>query len=168
MNTQYKLSNELEKWAWLKHHLEAESFDAVALMSALESETEIPECLLEIGEEALALEALAVAARERAKQIQARAARLEDKADRLRRVISATMINTQIDKPIQGPTMTLSLRKGQRDLVIMDESKIPLTFYDDAQPKLNKRRVRDALDRGEAVEGAQLGNGGSSVTIRAA
>jgi hypothetical protein len=166
MNTQVKLSQELEKWSWLRHHLEAENFDAVALMSALESETEIPECLLEIAEDALALEALAASARERAKAITQRAARLEDKADRLRRIIAATMNNAQIDKPIQGPTMTLSLRKGQRDLVIMDESKIPLTFYDDATPKLNKRRLREHLDLGNQVEGAQLGNGGSSVSIR--
>lgn len=168
MNTQVKLSAELEKWSWLRHHLEAENFDAVALMSALESETEIPECLLEIAEEALALEALAVAARARAKQVQERAARMEDKAERLRRIVSATMINAQIDKPIQGPSMTLSLRKGQRDLVIMDQSKIPAEFYDDAAPKLNKRRLRDALDMGREVEGAQLGNGGQSVSIRVA
>lgn len=166
MNQQTKLSRELEKWAWLRHHLEAENFDGVALLSALESETEIPECLLEIGEEVVATEKLAEVARERAKQMKERASRLEDRAERLRRVITATMVNNQIDKPIQGPTMTLSKRSGGRGVIITDMTKIPKEYFDDAEPKLNKRRLREAMDLlGKTVEGAQLENGGASVTI---
>lgn len=165
MNTQVKLSAELEDWAWLRHHLEQENFDAVALMSALESETHIPECLLELAEEAIAVEKQVAAAKERAKEITERAGRLAEKAEKLRRVITATMVNARIDKPIQGPTLTISKRIGGRGLIITDQTKIPKEYYDDAEPKLSKQRVRDALDMGKNVPGATLSNGGFSCAI---
>lgn len=165
MNQQVRLKAEIAKWDWLRPHLEAENFDAVALMTALESETDIAECLVELAEAALEAEALAEAARVRAKQITERASRLELKGEKLRRIIVNAMIQARIDEPIRTATMTLSKRPGQRDLVIMDETKIPKAFYDDVEPKLNRRRLRDALDNGQQVEGAQLGNGGASCTI---
>ena len=52
MNTQVKLSAELEKLAWLKAKLGADEFDAVDLICILESETDLKEILLEIAESA--------------------------------------------------------------------------------------------------------------------
>lgn len=166
MNAVKKLSDELNRWGWMKPHLEAEEFDAVALMSALESETNVLECLLKIGEAAVEAEGLAAAARARAKEIGERAVRLETRGEKLRRVIVATMQNLQMDKPIVGPTITLSKRLRGRDLIVTDVTKIPQEYFDDTQPKLNKRRLRDAMaDQGIQVEGAQLDNGGYSVAI---
>ena len=166
MNTQTKLSIELGKWAWLRGHLEAEEFDAVALMTALESETDVAECLLELAEAALEADALAAAARARAKQITERASRHEIKGEKLRRVILNAMIQANITKPIRGDNLTLSKRSRGRELIVTDVTKIPKEYFDDADPKLNKRRLRDAMaDQGKVVDGAQLDNGGASVAI---
>lgn len=159
MNAVKKLSAELQKWAWMKPHLEAEEFDPVAMLSALESETNVPECLLELAEAAVEAEALAEQARARAKQIQERAYRLEWRGEKLRAVIASTMRNLQMDKPIVGPTLTVSTREGGRGLIVTDVTKIPKKYFDDADPKLNKRRLRDDLVFGEQVEGATLDNG---------
>lgn len=165
MNAVQKLSAEVQRWAWMKPHLEAENFDAVAMMSALESETDIPECLLELGEAALEAEALAAAAKARAKEITERAGRLVEKAQKLRRIITVTFINAGIDQPIRGPGLTLSKRATGRSVIITDVNKIPKEYFDDAEPKLNKLRVHNALSDGTAIDGASLSNGGEAVAI---
>lgn len=165
MNQQTKLSVELEKWAWLKVHLQAEDFDAAALRSALESETNIPECLLEIAEEAVECRHLAEAAKARAKQLSERAGRLETKAEKLRQVINMTFQQAGITEPIRGPNLTLSKRPSGRSVIITDQTKIPKEYFDDADPKLNKLRLHNALSDGTKIEGAELSNGGETVAI---
>jgi hypothetical protein len=164
MNQQVRLSAELEKWAWLKRSLEAESFDAVKLVEVMQSETDVEECLLEIAESALQDEYFVDAIRLRVKELQERASRLGERAEKKRRVVTATMQNLQLEK-VEGPNMTLGLRDGGRGVIVADPTKIPKQYFNDADPKLDKRRLRDALESGEKIEGAQLPNGGKSVTI---
>jgi len=163
MNQQVRLSAELEKWAWLKARLEAESFDAVSLVEAMQSETDVEECLLEIAESALQDEHSISAIKARIKELQERANRIDERAEKKRRVVTATMQNLQLEK-IDGANLTLSLRNGGRGVIVTDPTKIPKQYFNDADPKLDKRRLRDALELGP-VAGAQLPNGGKSVTI---
>lgn len=166
MNQQVKLSAELEKWGWLRPRLEADDFDAVSLMSALESETNIKECLLEIAESAIEDEHSVQAVKARIKELQERASRLAERAEKKRRIVTGTMQNLEINDPIQGPTLTLSLRAGSRGVIVTDLAKIPKEYFDDADPKLNKRRLFAAMDGGAKVDGAELPNMGSkSVAI---
>jgi hypothetical protein len=97
------------------------------------------------------------------KELQERASRLSERAEKKRRVVTATMQNLQLEK-IDGPNLTLSLRNGGRGVIVTDAAKIPKQFFNDAEPKLDKRRLREALELGK-VDGAQLPNGGKSVTI---
>ena len=163
MNEQ-ALKYELAKWEWMKPHLEDENFDAVAMMSALESETNITECLLEIAESAIADEHSVEAIQSRIKELQERASRLTNRAEKKRRVISATMQNLEIPK-IEGPNATLSMRKGGRELIIMDEALIPCGYFVPQPEKLDRRKLKEDLET-MTVPGAQLNNGASSVTIR--
>lgn len=167
MNAHAKLSVELAKWDWLKPHLQAEQFDAVALMSALESETDLKECLVEIAESALEDKMTAEVIRQRIKQLQERCSRIETREEKKRRVIAAAMQHADVQS-ITGEALTLSMRRGGRDLVVMDAEKIPAEYYTPQPPKLDKRKLRDALDQGAQVDGAQLDNGSYSVTIRTA
>jgi hypothetical protein len=161
MNTQVKLSAELEKWAWLRAKLEAENFDATNLMLCLESETDIAEILLEIAESALEDEGAAEVCKARIKALQERASRLEKRAEKKRIVIGATMRNACItDKPIHGPTMTLSFRKGSRDVIVKDQAKLPKKYMRiiPEEERIDMKSLRFALENGEPVEGAQLAN----------
>lgn len=170
MNTQVKLSQELEKWAWLRAKLEAESFDATNLMLVLESETELPEILTEIAESALEDEGHAEVCKARAKALQERASRLEKRAEKKRLVIGRTMQHACItDKPINAPTMTLSFRKGSRDVIVTDEKKLPSKYKRiiPEEERIDMKYLRSMLENGEKVEGAQLANDYTvSCTIR--
>ncbi len=163
MNQQYKLSNELEKWAWLRKKLGADDFDAVTLVEIIQSETDIEECLLEIGESAVEDEHSVEALKARIKELTARGNRIGERAEKKRRIISSTMQNLQLEK-VDGPNMTLSLREGGRGVIVTDQTKIPKEYFNDPEPKLDKKRLREALEAGP-VEGAQIPNGGKSVTI---
>lgn len=164
MNQQVKLSAELAKWDWLKEKLGAEDFDAVTLIEIIQSETDIEECLLEIAESAIEDEHSITAIKARMHELQERASRLQNRADKKRRIVSATMQNLQI-KNVTGPNATISLRAGGRELVIMDEKQIPPEYFVPQPPKLDRRLLKESLESGP-VAGAQLGNGGVSATIR--
>ena len=97
-------------------------------------------------------------------ELQERASRLQNRADKKRRIVSATMQNLQI-KNVTGPNATISLRAGGRELVIMDEKQIPPEYFVPQPPKLDRRLLKEVLESGP-VPGAQLGNGGVSATIR--
>ena len=165
MNQQTKLSAELEKWGWLKAKLGAENFDAVTLLEIIQSETDIEECLLEIGESAIQDEHSVEAIKLRIKELQERGNRIAERAEKKRRIITATMQNLQMDKPIDGPTLTLSPRAGGRGVIVTDQTKIPKEYFNDADPKLDKRRLRDALDSGLKIAGAELPNGGMTTAL---
>ena len=64
------------------------------------------------------------------------------------------------DAPIHGPTLTLSFRQGSRDVVVMDQSKLPKNFMRiiPEEERVDMKSLRTALENGEAVEGAQLAN----------
>jgi hypothetical protein len=161
MNTQVKLSAELRKWAWLKEKLGAETFDAVDLLCVLESETDIAEILLEIAESALEDEGSAEVCKARIKTLQERASRLDKRAEKKRAVIGAAMRNACItEKPIHGPTITLSFRKGSRDVIVMDQAKLPKDYLRiiPEEERIDMKSLRAALENGTAIEGAQLAN----------
>jgi hypothetical protein len=161
MNQQVKLSAELAKWDWLKEKLGAENFDAVDLVCILESETNLAEILLEIAESALEDEGAAEVCKARMKSLQERASRLDKRAEKKRMVIGATMRNACItEKPIHGPTITLSFRKGSRDVIVMDQAKLPKQYMRiiPEEERVDMKSLRTALENGEPVEGAQLAN----------
>ncbi len=162
--TEHALKHELAKWDWLKEKLGAEEFDAVTLVEIIQSETDIEECLLEIAESAIEDEHSIDAIKARIHALQERGSRLQNRAEKKRRVIAATMQNLQLPK-VTGPNVTLSMRAGGRELVIMDEKQIPPEYFVPQPPKLDRRLLKEALESG-FVAGAQLSNGGSSVTIR--
>lgn len=134
------------------------------MLTILEGETEVQECLLEIAESAVEDEHSVDAIKTRIKELQERAGRLEMRAEKKRRVIFATMQTLDLPK-IEGPNATLSLRKGGRELIVMDESEIPEQYFIPQPAKLDKRKLRDDLEQG-FVAGAQLNNGAGSVSIR--
>lgn len=161
MNTQRKLAAEVSKWDWMRPHLEAEEFDSVAMLSALESETEVTECLLELAESALEDKRMAELVAQRIAELQERKKAIERRMDRKRTVIGVTLRHIGMtDTPIRGPNMTLSYREGGREVVIMDEAKV-LEKYKRIIPedeKIDMPAVRAALEAKIPVEGACLSN----------
>lgn len=162
--TEHALKRELAKWDWLKAKLADENFDAVELVTIIQSETDIEECLLEIAESALEDEHYIEANKVRMKELQERSSRLENRAEKKRRILAATMQNLQLDS-VKGSNATLSLRKGGRELIVTDEAQIPEGYFVPQPSKLDRRKLRDDLEQG-FVAGAQLSNGSVSCSIR--
>ncbi len=159
-----RLDEEVVKYVSLKDKLTADEFDAVYLLDTLEGATDLHECLEEIAESALEDEKYAEAIASRMTELQERKSRFEVRAEKKRRVICAAMNRVDLKK-VERPNVTISVRNGSRELIIMDESKIPEMFFKPQPPKLDGKSLRTSLEDGP-VEGAVLGNGGQSVSLR--
>ncbi|HKW20954.1 MAG TPA: siphovirus Gp157 family protein [Ktedonobacterales bacterium] len=122
-------------------------------LAVAESETDVLEILDARAERVLAQELLA----ERAK---ARAKRLEESADRERRVIQE-MVQV-IGEKIVRPTYTASLSYRTKPSVV-DEGAIPELYF---RRKLDLLALGSALRAGEQIDGAVLSNPAPSLILK--
>jgi len=95
----------------------------------------------------------------------ARQSRAKARRDKVRAAIEQAFVISGINEKIVRPTNTLSLTKRKPDLVIDDESLIPADYYE-MVPRLDKKKLREAVDSIHAVPGCHMNNGSVSLTIR--
>lgn len=94
-----------------------------------------------------------------------RAARFEDQAQQLRAALGVALGMAGIKK-LERPGGTLSLRAVAPKVNITNEAAIPAKFWKPSNPTLNKAAVLEALKEGQAIDGAELSNGGETISIR--
>ncbi len=97
--------------------------------------------------------------------MQERLKRIQGRAERKRQLVLSAMERAGLKK-ISEPDMTVSLRPLPQPLVITDENKIPQDYWIPQPPKLNRKKLKDALKSDEEVPGAILGNGATTITVR--
>jgi hypothetical protein len=97
--------------------------------------------------------------------IQARLSRFESRAEKKRALVTQVMERADLKK-LQEPDFTVSLRAVPPGLVVSNEAEIPGDYWKVPPPKLDKRGVLAALQMGQAVPGANLGNGGTTISVR--
>jgi hypothetical protein len=104
--------------------------------------------------------------KEEADRLRKRAGIDEKAADFLRAKLKMVMETRGVAK-IETERFRISIAKngGKMPLVIQDESSIPGTYWIE-QPVLDKERLREALEQGEAVPGVLLGERGTSLRIK--
>lgn len=156
---------ELAKYQKLRALLVSEETDAQAILDTLEGETNLHEALIEVAESALDDETLAEAIGLRIAALQARKSRVEVTAEHKRGLIIMAMERAGL-KQVKGPAATLSVKPLQGKAVIKDEALVPAKFFKPQDPKLDRAALTEALRNGESVDGAELSNGGVSLTIR--
>lgn len=151
----------------LKRRLAEEdpSLDEETLADTVEGLTDLHEIISAVMRSALADEALADGLRGRIGDMQGRLARLEDRASKRRQIARDVMADLGIRK-ITAPDFTLSLRPGTPALMVVDEKKIPDTFFEARPPKLNRQALLDALKQGATVDGAALSNPPPALSVR--
>lgn len=93
-----------------------------------------------------------------------RGERLETQRDRIKELLSVAM-QTAGMKRLESPLATVSLRAVAPSVVVTSESDIPSRFWKPQEPKLDKRELLKALKDG-AIAGAQLSNGGQTISIK--
>lgn len=96
--------------------------------------------------------------------MEARKQRLDDRIETRRALFEQALMILE-RRTIERPTATISLAARPPTLTVTDESQIPSHFFR-AKPVLDRKALREALERGENASGAYLSNGPMTLTIR--
>jgi hypothetical protein len=127
------------------------------------SETDIQNRLLRILRVARLTEAHSTALKQLETDMRVRRDRLDNKAVRLRGIVLQAMSDLGL-KRLEGPDLTVTAAAGRPKVIVTEEAKIPERFWVTSRA-LDKKALAAAL-KDEAVDGAELSNGGDTLTIR--
>ena len=108
---------------------------------------------------------LAKALRGRIAEVDARLARFERRVERKRQLVTTVMERAQLRKIVE-PDFSASLRRTPPGLLVLDEGRIPTSFWRPQPAKLDRRAVLAALKAGQEINGAALDNGGMTLAVR--
>jgi hypothetical protein len=145
--------------------VEFPEIDDETLRDSVEGLTNLPEVLARILRSHLDDLALLSALRTRILDMQERFARLEVRADKKRALVASVMERAEIKK-LTEPDFTASLRQVPPGLVVVNERAIPEPFWRPQPAKLDRKGLLAALNAGQSVAGASLGNGSTTITVR--
>ena len=163
----HSLKHELSSHLMFRERLR-EAFpdaDDECLQDTLEGLTNLPEMLSEVLRSLLADEDFVGALKKRIGEMQARSARLAERAKKKRDLVSQVMADAEIKKLVQ-PDFTVSLRASRAPLVVVDEDLIPDAYWRPQSPKLDRQALTTVLAAGRDVEGAVLGNPAMTISVR--
>jgi hypothetical protein len=151
----------------LKDHLKAEfpGVDDETLQDTLEGISSLPELIGTLVRSYLDDHALVAALRGRISEMQARLQRIEQRGEKKRLLVASVMERAQLKK-LTDPEFTVSLRPTPPPLIVIDEADIPEPFWKPQPPKLDRKGLLAALNAGQTVNGAVLGNGGITIAVR--
>lgn len=105
--------------------------------------------------------------------IKARAAEIRDRASRFERregamrVLAERIMRVADLRKAELPEATLSIRAVPPSVVITAEDELPEAFIRTVRSP-DKAAIKDALKAGEFVPGAEMGNGGETLSVRVA
>lgn len=139
--------------------------DEDAKADAIEGETNLREAIAAAVQQLQEMEAMAGAIKEREELLYARRQRCLRRADLIRAAVQTAMSEGQM-RSLVLPIATLSLKAVPAAVTVIDESMIPSQFFKRADPKLDKRALLAALKDGTKVAGAELSNGGETLSVR--
>jgi len=139
--------------------------DDETLRDTLEGISALPEALAAVIRSYLDDLSLAAALGMRLGDMQERLGRFEARADKKRALVTQVMERADLKK-LQEPDFTVSLRAVPPGLVVSNEAEIPGDYWKAQPAKLDKRGLLVALQLGQAVPGAGLGNGGTTISVR--
>ena len=158
---------ELSNHEYLKKRLEADfpDIDDETLSDTLEGLTNLNEQLAAVVRSQQEDRVFSSALKERIQEMQDRLKRFEHRVSRKRDLVASVMERADIKK-LTEDDFTASLRSTPPQLVLSDEDVIPENFWKVQSPKLDRQLLIAHLKSGQAVEGASLGNGGMTVSVR--
>jgi hypothetical protein len=141
------------------------NIDEETLRDTLEGISDLPEALAAVTRSYMDDLALAAALGMRISDMQERLSRFEVRAEKKRVLLTQVMERAQLKK-LQEPDFTVSLRAIPPGLVVCNEADIPEVFWKPQPPKLDRKGLLAALGAGQAIPGANLGNGGTTISVR--
>ncbi|MEJ8476435.1 siphovirus Gp157 family protein [Roseibium algae] len=143
--------------------------DEQAKTDVIEGETNLFEAIKSAVDAMDECDLLLDGIKSKAEVLEVRKHQTETRRDRLKANIEQALMTLELDAPIRLPTMTLTLRKTPRKIVVTDEALIPSKFWKKKPapaPALDKKALTDALKDEAKIPGAELDNGGLAISIR--
>ncbi len=163
----HPLIHELAHHQYFRERLVAEFPDAdeETVLDTLEGMTDLHEMIAAVVRSRLEDLTFLAALRARMADMQERAARIDQRAEKKKDIVTSVMERAALKK-LTEPDFTLSLRSISPPLVIVDEGQVPDDFWRPQPPKLDRQGLISALKAGREVPGAVLGNGGMTISVR--
>jgi hypothetical protein len=140
--------------------------DDRTLADTLEGLTDLNEIVAALVRSALEDEALVAGLKARLSDMEARQARLVDRASKRRGIARDVMAELSIKK-IVAPDFTISMRPGTPSLQVLNEKLIPSEYWEPREPRLKKAELLSELKHGAAIAGAALSNTDLVMSVRA-
>ena len=155
------------EYQYLRERLQADfpEADDDALRDTLEGLSTLPEALAAVMRSYLDDLAFAAALGMRIGDMQERLARVEQRADKKRALVTSVMERANIRK-LAEPDFTASLRTVPPSLVVVDETQVPQGYWRPQPPKLDRQGLIAALKGGAAIAGVVLGNAQITLSVR--
>lgn len=142
-----------------------EDADPKLILDTIEGETNLAEACAVVLEQTLEDEILLEGLGVKIAELQTRKGRMERSIESRRGIILMAMDKAGLHT-IKSPLGTMSVRPTQPKLVVKDEAVIPARFFKPQDPKLDRAALAEALKAKEVIPGAELSNGGVSLSIR--
>lgn len=140
--------------------------DEDATLATIEGETQLFEAIDEAVARIRDLETLQDAIKDRVGSLKQRADRYATQEERIRTCLAVALEMVDIKK-LERPEATISLSKVAPKVVVINETDIPARYWKQPDPVLDKKALLSALkDKDASIPGAQLSNGGTTITIR--
>lgn len=139
--------------------------DTETLRDTIEGEIDLNGLICLAAEQNVTDQGLADGLAETIKKLQARKGRIEARIDMRRAAILTAMSAGEIRK-IETPAGTISRKAVPPSLLIVEEAKIPSSYWKPSDPKLDRKALADALKAGTAVPGVMMSNGSKTIQIR--
>ena len=164
----------------IKLRLERETEVARALLSSLgdlidddedlvattvEGETALVETIRRALARTVEIDAISEVIDKLAEGLAARKARLTRQRNGIREAIAVAMEECGLRKLELG-LATISLKAVPPKVEIVEEGLIPAAFWKIGEPTLDRRDLLKVLKEGAAIPGAQLSNGGMTISVR--
>ena len=139
--------------------------DDETLKDTLEGISDLPEAVAAVIRSSLDDEAFIVSLKSRLEDLQARLARLRDRYEKKRALARWAMVEADLEKVV-CEDLSVSLRKAGEKLEVIDEARVPASFFVPQPPKLDRKGLTEALKRGETVNGALLVMAEPTISVR--
>lgn len=136
-------------------------------LSTIEGETGLLEAIDEAVNRLSEINSLLTGTQARIDDLKAREARYEAQAERIRTAIMNAMQMAGLKK-LERSEATLSLRAVAAKAIVKAEADIPAGYWKAQAPKLDLKALTAALKDGANIPGAELSNGGETLSIRRA
>lgn len=140
--------------------------DDRTLADTLEGLTDLNEIVAALVRSALEDEALVAGLKARLCDMEARQARLVDRASKRRAIARDVMTELALQK-IVAPDFTISMRSGTPSLQVVNEKLIPNEYWEPREPRLKKAELLSELKHGAVIAGASLSNPEPILSVRA-